>query len=168
MLAIAVALAITLAFLLEFRASGVAAMFDPDQAEVEHALARSVALPPGNDDTPWLERLDALMLQERAYRDPELTVAAVASRLGLPEYRLRELIHRHLGHRNFPAFVNDHRLSEVELRLDDPTCDRLPILTLALEAGFGSVGPFNRAFRERHGMSPSEYRGRRGSTPAAT
>jgi AraC-like DNA-binding protein len=167
-LAIGVALAITLALMLEFRASGVAALFGPDRSEVQPAPPRPVTPTPDNDDAPWLERLDTLMSQERAYRDPELTVATVASRLGLPEYRLRELIHLRLGHRNFPAFVNDHRLCEVERRLADPTCDRLPILTLALEAGFGSVGPFNRVFREKHGMSPSEYRGRRGSTSAAT
>jgi len=52
-------------------------------------------------------------------------------------------------------------------RLSDPACDRRPILTLALEAGFGSIGPFNRAFRERHGVSPSEFRAmRRTATPA--
>ena len=32
--------------------------------------------------------------------------------------------------------------------------------TIALDAGFGSLGPFNRAFREAEGMTPSEYRAR--------
>jgi AraC-like DNA-binding protein len=166
-LAIALAVAITLAFMLQFRASGVAALFGPDDTETMPTPSQSAAPPPPDDDAPWLERLDLLMQRECVYRDPELTVAAVATRLGLPEYRLRELIHRRLGHRNFPAFVNGHRLHEVERRLADPACDRLPILTLALEAGFGSVGPFNRAFRERHGMSPSEYRGRRSRASTA-
>ena len=60
------------------------------------------------------------------------------------------------------AFVNEHRLREVEQRLADPQCDRLPILTLALEAGFGSIGTFNRAFRERHDVTLSAYPGARG------
>jgi len=168
-LAIALALAVTLGVMLELRAARVAALFGPDEAGLPPAPPRPAPAPaPDDDDAPWLGRLDALMRQDRAYRDPELTVASLAARLGLPEYRLRELIHRRLGHRNFPAFVNEHRLREVEERLADPACDRRPILTLALEAGFGSVGPFNRAFRERHGMSPSEYRSRRGSgMPAA-
>ena len=34
----------------------------------------------------------------------------------------------------------------------------LPILTIALECGYGSIGPFNRAFRQRFGMTPTEYR----------
>ncbi|PXW68077.1 helix-turn-helix protein [Blastomonas natatoria] len=36
----------------------------------------------------------------------------------------------------------------------------VPIITIALDAGFGSLGPFNRAFREAEGMTPSEYRAR--------
>ncbi|MBS0401235.1 MAG: helix-turn-helix domain-containing protein [Proteobacteria bacterium] len=34
----------------------------------------------------------------------------------------------------------------------------LPILSIALECGYGSIGPFNRAFRQRFGMTPTEYR----------
>ena len=36
--------------------------------------------------------------------------------------------------------------------------EELPILTIALEAGYGSIGPFNRAFKQRMGMTPTEYR----------
>ena len=101
------------------------------------------------------------------YRDPELTLAGLAQRLGLPEYRLRELINRQLGYRNFAAFINEHRLREVEQRLADPSCDRRPILTLALEAGFGSIGPFNRSFKDRQGVTPRAFRElRRGAPPA--
>ena len=34
----------------------------------------------------------------------------------------------------------------------------MPILTIALDAGFGSLGPFNRAFKDAEGMTPSAYR----------
>ena len=34
----------------------------------------------------------------------------------------------------------------------------LPILSIALDCGYGSIGPFNRAFRQRFGMTPTEYR----------
>lgn len=97
---------------------------------------------------------------EKLYRDPELSVASLAARAALPEYVLRRLINERLGCRNFAAYVNAFRLREVEARLRDPQWARRPILTLALEAGFGSIGPFNRAFRERYGMTPTEFRGR--------
>ncbi len=179
--AIGLALAVALALMLGFRATAVETLFGAEQqrrdsagggeapataasaAVAETAQAENIV---DIDEAPWLERLDLLMSRERVYREPELSVAGLATRMGLPEYRLRELINRRLGFRNFPAFVNAHRLCEVESRLADPACDRRPILTLALEAGFGSIGPFNRAFRERHGMSPTEFRSRRSALTA--
>jgi AraC-like DNA-binding protein len=52
-------------------------------------------------------------------------------------------------------FLHHHRLQEAASRL---TSESLPILTIALECGYGSIGPFNRAFRQRFGMTPTEYR----------
>ena len=34
----------------------------------------------------------------------------------------------------------------------------MPVLTIALDAGFSSLGPFNRAFKAETGATPSEYR----------
>jgi len=167
--AIALALAIGLVFLIGYRPAAVDTLFGPPAQAV--AKPQALAQTPPADaraDAQWVERLRHLMAVDCVYRDPELSLAALAQRLGLPEHRLRELIHRELGCRNFPAFVNDHRLLEVEGKLVDPAFDRRPILTLALEAGFGSIGPFNRAFRDRHGMTPTAFRSRRGCVTPAT
>ena len=160
----ALALAVSLALMLRVRQQAVDALFGTPAAPREDPPARLDA--PGSTDAAEeaaLERLAQRMRAERAYRSPELSLAELARQCGLPEYRLRDLIHRRLGFRNFPAFVNEHRVREVEGRLCDPSEDRLPILTIAMDAGFGSVGPFNRLFREKHGMTPSVYRQRRGS-----
>ncbi|MFM9852583.1 MAG: helix-turn-helix domain-containing protein, partial [Sphingomonadaceae bacterium] len=53
---------------------------------------------------------------------------------------------------------NGYRLSEVKAALRDPSQREVPILTIALDAGFGSLAPFNRAFREAEGCTPSEFR----------
>jgi AraC-like DNA-binding protein len=42
--------------------------------------------------------------------------------------------------------------------LADPAQEAVPILTIALDAGFQSLGPFNRAFKTQTGMTPSEFR----------
>ena len=52
----------------------------------------------------------------------------------------------------------DARLLSAAERLGDPQLRRIPVVTIALEVGYGSVGPFNRAFKERFGMTPTEYR----------
>ena len=115
---------------------------------------------PEADDTALLARLDADMRHNRLYRQDGLTVTAVAARLGVPEYRLRRAINQGLGARNFNAYLNGFRLDETREALADPAQREVPILTIALDAGFGSLAPFNRAFRESTGCTPTEYRTR--------
>jgi AraC-like DNA-binding protein len=126
--------------------------------EVEQDAHRQAASAPRHDVQALAMRLNDLMTQERLYQDSALSLAALAQRLHVPEYVLRNTIHQVLGQRNFASYVNGYRLDEVASRLRDPVLDRRPILTLALEAGFGSIGPFNRAFRERFDLSPTQYR----------
>jgi AraC-like DNA-binding protein len=118
------------------------------------------ARPPPNaaEDEAALARLRALMAEARAYRDPGLSLARLADRVDLPEYRLRRLIHERLGFRNFNAFLHAHRIAEVVAGLSDPRRMRTPILTLAFDAGYQSVNTFNRGFREVMGMTPSAFR----------
>lgn len=104
--------------------------------------------------------LDRLMREDRAYREENLSVAALAIRLRLPEYRLRRLINQRLGHRNFAAFLNQWRLADVTQALADPAQREVPVSTIALDAGFQSLGPFNRAFRAETGLTPTEFRAR--------
>ncbi len=112
-------------------------------------------------DDPLAVRLMAYMAEAKPHRDDQLTIAALAGQLGEQEYRLRRLINGQLGHRNFSSFLNSFRLAEVKGALADVTQAQVPILTIALDAGFGSLGPFNRAFREAEGVTPSAFRIRR-------
>ena len=102
--------------------------------------------------------LQGLMVDQRAYRAEDLTVASLAARLAVHEYRLRRLINQRLGHRNFNAFVNGFRLDQARHALADPTRRELPVLTIALDSGFQSIGPFNRAFKAATGLTPTEFR----------
>ncbi|MBA4052612.1 MAG: hypothetical protein C0472_12200 [Erythrobacter sp.] len=103
------------------------------------------------------EKLDAAMAAG-FYRTPGLSIAGLAERLGTPEHRLRALINQRLGHRNFSAFLNRYRIAEAKAVLADRAQVDLPVLTLAMDLGYNSLPPFNRAFREETGTSPSEYR----------
>lgn len=103
-------------------------------------------------------RLVDHLMRERAYRDETLTIAKLAATLNEREYRLRRVINGHLGYRNFSGFLNHYRLMEVKEALADPDQQGVPILTIALDAGFGSLAPFNRAFRDAEAVTPSEYR----------
>jgi AraC-like DNA-binding protein len=114
--------------------------------------------PATGQEAALLDALRTLMEVGKAYREDALSIASLSRRLGVQEYRLRRLINGQLGHRNFSAFVNSYRLAEAAAALADSGQAEVPVLTIALDAGFGSIGPFNRAFKAHTGLTPSEYR----------
>jgi AraC-like DNA-binding protein len=109
-------------------------------------------------DPILLRRLEGLMNEERAYRREGLTIGALAAMLSLPEYRLRQVINEGLGYRNFNVFLNRYRIDDAKAALADPSQKDVPVLTIAMDAGFQSIGPFNRAFKADAGVTPSEFR----------
>jgi AraC-like DNA-binding protein len=109
-------------------------------------------------DQKLVDTLLRLMADERIYRREDLTIGALATKLGVPEYRLRRLINQKLGYRNFNVFLNNHRIEEAKVALADPAQAEVPVITIAMDAGFQSLGPFNRAFKATTGVTPTEYR----------
>ncbi|MDA9490712.1 AraC family transcriptional regulator [Bradyrhizobium sp. CCBAU 11361] len=109
-------------------------------------------------DPILLRRLDHLMTVDRTYRQEGLAIGALAARLDVPEHRLRQAINEGLGYRNFNAFLNRYRIEDAKLALSDATQREVPVLTIAMDAGFQSIGPFNRAFKAETGVTPTEFR----------
>jgi AraC-like DNA-binding protein len=137
----------------------------PPAARTEAGLTMRVATA---EDERLAAAVVGLMEGERLYRQDGLTIGVLAGRLGVAEHRLRRVINQTLGHRNFNVFLNGYRLAEVKAALADPAQDAVPITTMALDAGFQSLGPFNRAFKSDTGLTPSEYRSARVSVRAET
>ncbi len=87
-----------------------------------------------------------------------LTITRLSEIAKMPEHRLRRLINQHMGFRNFSDFLNHHRIEAAKGRLANAQDRHTPVLTIAMELGYGSLGPFNRAFKERTGQTPTEFR----------
>ncbi|WP_420407283.1 helix-turn-helix transcriptional regulator [Hoeflea sp.] len=127
------------------------------QQPVNGARAQAVSGELSGADRLELDRVLKAM-DGGLYLEPGLTIGVLAGKLRIPEHRLRKLINRGLGHRNFAAFVNDYRIAEAKRRLSDPELAREQIIQHAFSLGYASLAPFNRAFRERVGVSPTEFR----------
>lgn len=108
-------------------------------------------------ETVLHEKLTAAMAAG-TYREPGLSIAGLADHLDTPEHRLRALINQRLGHRNFSAFLNGHRIAEAREKLSSRDDVDLPVLTIAMDLGYNSLPTFNRAFRTETGTTPSEFR----------
>ncbi len=128
--------------------------FGSTQPTVRAARAASAI----NADLPALARLTALLEEERVCEREGLSLKALAGLVGVPEYRLRKLIHEQLGYRNFNALLHDYRIREACRQLSDPDLRRTPILTIALSVGYASINTFSRGFRESMGVTPSAWR----------
>jgi AraC-like DNA-binding protein len=113
---------------------------------------------PPNEEQRLLDRLTVAMEHEFAYRENGLSIAALAAKLAVQEHVLRRLINQRLGFRNFNEFLNRYRVRDACGRLRAPATRALPILTIALDVGYNSITPFNRAFKELLGMTPTQYR----------
>lgn len=134
-------------------------MLRPDPAVFGAARRAEPAPDPRADaaDRLTLQKLEALM-SGGAWRREGLTIGALARDLEVPEHRLRRLINRGLGHRNFADFLNAHRIDAAKRRLADPAEARTTVAAIAFDLGYGSLGPFNRAFRSATGASPTAWR----------
>jgi AraC-like DNA-binding protein/uncharacterized membrane protein YhdT len=112
--------------------------------------------PPALDRKAALrERLLLAMGGQRMYATESLSLTQLATQLDATPAQLREAINQNLGYRNFNDFLHHYRIDEAAQRLQKQD---LPILSIALDVGYGSIGPFNRAFKQIKGLTPSEFR----------
>lgn len=123
------------------------------------ARPRPVAPAPGSDEARVVAALRHQLEVLQVFREPELKVADLARRLGLPEHRLSRLLGQALGEKNFNQLVNRYRVAHACRLLADPDGDAT-ILDISTDCGFASLGPFNRAFKAAMGLTPSAYRAR--------
>ncbi|GLP97627.1 helix-turn-helix domain-containing protein [Paraferrimonas sedimenticola] len=99
-----------------------------------------------------------LLEQEHIYREMGLTIGTLASRLEVPEYRLRQHINQAMGYKNFNDFLNGFRVRDAAEQLRDPNRLKVPVLTIAHDTGFRSLSSFNKAFKSAFELTPTAYR----------
>src|SRR5258705_2464771 len=130
----------------------------PAAREVQADTSDAAVIESSAADQKLIGALMRLMGDERIYRHDNVTIGTLATKLGIPEYRLRRLINQRLGYRNFNVFLNEHRIAQAKAALAHPSQAEVPGITIAMDAGFQSLGPFNRAFKATTGVTPTEYR----------
>jgi len=109
---------------------------------------------------PLARRIETAAANERLLATPGMKVAAFAAAIGEQDYKVTKCITGELGYRNFNQFINARRIDYAKRLLDDETCRDRSVASIAFDCGFNSIGPFNRAFRQKVGVTPSQYRQR--------
>jgi transcriptional regulator GlxA family with amidase domain len=103
-----------------------------------------------------LESLQKIMQQDRIYLSPDLTLAEVVNRTGIPQKTISAVLNQHLG-KSFNEYVNEFRVEEVKKRLTGSFPAHLTITGIAFECGFNSQATFQRTFKQFTGYSPTEF-----------
>jgi AraC-like DNA-binding protein len=107
--------------------------------------------------------LGQFVTAEEPHIDGALTAADLADRIGWPRYRLTRALQLG-GATNFHDFMNRARVETVKRLAAEPRYARATLLSLALDAGFGSKSAFYVAFQTAEGMSPARWRALRRTT----
>lgn len=102
----------------------------------------------------FAERMHILFERDCVYLNPRLRLSELAALLGTNRTYLSQFINQCCDS-SFYDFVNDYRIHHAKLLLHS-TDDNLDII--AMNSGFNSLSTFRRAFIQREGMSPIEYR----------
>ncbi len=108
-----------------------------------------------NTNQPYLNHLKQLMEEKKVFRLENQSIGVLAGELKMQEYKLRQLINQELGYRNFKDFINHYRMEEAKELLKKT---EMQILNISMEVGFGSIASFNRIFKKRMNLAPSQYR----------
>ncbi len=102
-------------------------------------------------------KLDKFMTSEKPYLSADLTISGLAKQMSVPRHHLTEVINTQ-HNKSFYQFVNEYRIEAVKQAMVNPENAGQTLLDLAYANGFNSKSPFNAAFKQLTGMTPSQYR----------
>lgn len=89
-------------------------------------------------------------------RDPTLAIQEIARRQGVTPRYVQVLLEEQGT--TFSEFVTERRLDAARAMLRSPRFKSWSIAGIAFEAGFRDLSHFNRRFRRRFGVTPSDFR----------
>lgn len=101
------------------------------------------------------EKLDDMVTRDKLYLNPDLSREDLVKLTGVNKTRVGRILQQNTG-LNTTGYINKKRLEYATKLLKNNLDDTIP--AIAEECGLPNVPTFNRLFRAKYGMTPSEYR----------
>jgi AraC-like DNA-binding protein len=114
-------------------------------------------LVPDEVDFLLMKDIEKLMLEDKLYRNTELSVDLVARKLGVKKHYVPLAISSCMN-KSFNTFVNEYRIKEAILLLSNNDTQKFTIDSIAFDVGFTDRYNFYRVFKKMTGLSPTEFR----------
>ena len=110
-----------------------------------------------NTNKPLFSAIDALVVTDKLYLQPDLTLSKLSDQLGRSPLHISVAVNEH-AKRNFNDYINYHRVQDAKGLLLAPENGKFTIATIAFDVGFSSLSSFNSAFKKFEGTTPSAFR----------
>ena len=92
----------------------------------------------------------------RIYQNPNLSVEEAAKTLGLTKKAFA--LHLQALPISFNELINAMRIDDFKAKVRDEEYQKYDLVSIAKMCGFSSKATFNRVFKEKEGVTPSEFR----------
>lgn len=103
----------------------------------------------------FVSKLANLMEAEELYKDPDLKLSNLASKMNISSHQLSQLLNDNLG-KSFSVYINEYRINEACERILNST--NLKIEEIGYEVGFNSKSTFFTTFKKIKNTTPLLYR----------
>ena len=90
------------------------------------------------------------------YLTPDYSLSTMSADIDIPVHHLSYYFNEHLNI-NFNTWKNDHKINFVISLMEKGSNELLTLDALAKQAGFGSRTTFFNAFKQKTGLTPSEF-----------
>lgn len=101
--------------------------------------------------------LERYFREETDYLKPEFRQQDLAERLGLSRNTISYLINK-IYQKNFNQLINEKRIEIAQQYMQSERWQHLSLGGIAREVGFKSRTTFNKAFKNKTGLTPSEFK----------
>ena len=102
------------------------------------------------------EKLQRLMVEQKPYKNPDLTLDELAKSLDVHPNYLSQVINSR-ERKTFYDLINEKRVDDFIKNITHPVSRQYTLLAIAYDCGFNSKASFNRNFKKYTGFTPSHY-----------
>lgn len=100
-------------------------------------------------------RCELLMQEKKVYLDPDYTIMQLAEDINSNQNYVSNALGK-IGNTNFRDFINHYRLERIMNEINEDKHKSFKLHYLFSKSGFRHASSFNRAFKKKYGVSPSE------------
>lgn len=130
-----------------------------EQKNIQKFSAGQVVLQtePGHFKNEYIVAIEDYIKTQKKFLDPSISLDSVAESLNLNRSYLSRIINAELN-KSFTEYVNELRVEEAKVFMNNPKFQNYTLISIGLEAGFSSKSNFYAVFKKFTGQTPAEYK----------